>query len=38
MRPKSNHRDLPPRMLRRVRTLVSGKKWVSYYYNDSVKL
>lgn len=33
MRPKSNHRDLPPRMLRRVRTLKSGKIWESFYYN-----
>ena len=33
MRPKSNHRDLPPRMLRRVRTLKSGKVWESFYYN-----
>ena len=32
-RPKSSARDLPPRMLRRVRTLASGKRWVSYYYN-----
>lgn len=32
-RPKTTARDLPPRMLRRVRTLASGKKWVSYYYN-----
>jgi len=30
---KANNRDLPPRMLRRVRTLKSGKKWVGYYYN-----
>lgn len=29
MRPKSNHRDLPPRMLRRVRTLKSGKVFKS---------
>lgn len=33
MRPKKNHRDLPPRMLRRVRTLKSGKVWESFYYN-----
>ncbi|MFN3543758.1 MAG: tyrosine-type recombinase/integrase [Thiobacillus sp.] len=33
MRPKSNHRDLPPRMLRRVRMLKSGKVWESFYYN-----
>ena len=32
-RPKTTARDLPPRMLRRVRTLAGGKKWVSYYYN-----
>lgn len=33
MRPKSNHKDLPPRMLRRVRTLKSGKVWEAFYYN-----
>lgn len=34
MRPKgTQNRDLPPRMLKRVRTLKSGKLWVSYYYN-----
>lgn len=33
MRPKSIHRDLPPRMLRRTRTLKSGKVWESFYYN-----
>lgn len=33
MRPKSTHRDLPPRMLRRERTLKSGKVWESFYYN-----
>lgn len=34
MRPKSStHRDLPPRMLRRTRTLKSGKVWEAYYYN-----
>lgn len=33
MRPKSNHRDLPPRMLRRTRTLKSGKVWQAFYYN-----
>ncbi|HHW4681973.1 MAG TPA: tyrosine-type recombinase/integrase [Xylella sp.] len=33
MRPKSSHRDLPPRMLRRVRMLKSGKVWESFYYN-----
>lgn len=31
-RPKTTARDLPPRMLRRVRTLASWKRWVSYYY------
>lgn len=30
---KAGNRDLPPRMLRRVRTLKSGKKWVGYYYD-----
>lgn len=33
MRPKKSARDLPPRMLRRKRTLVSGKVWEAYYYN-----
>jgi integrase len=33
MRPKSTARDLPPKMLRRVRTLKSGEEWVGYYYN-----
>jgi integrase len=33
MRPKSNHKDLPPRMLRRARTLKSGKVWEAFYYN-----
>lgn len=33
MRPKSTSRDLPPRMLRRKKTYVSGKQWVGYYYN-----
>ena len=32
-RPKTTARDLPPRMLRRVRALASGKRGVSYYYN-----
>ena len=32
MRTKDN-RDLPPKMLRRVRLLKSGKTWESYYYN-----
>ncbi|PRA62437.1 integrase [Pseudomonas sp. MYb187] len=30
---KAGNRDLPPRMLRRVRTLKSGKQWVGYYYD-----
>lgn len=34
MRPKSTARDLPPRMLRRTRTLKSGKIWEAYYYNS----
>jgi len=29
---KSKNSDLPPRMLRRTRTLKSGKLWVGYYY------
>lgn len=33
MRPKSSARDLPPRMLRRTKRLVSGKLWEAYYYN-----
>jgi hypothetical protein len=33
MRPKTQAKDLPPRMLRRVRTLASGKVWTGYYYN-----
>lgn len=34
MRPKTkDHRDLPPRMLRRSRTLKNGKVWESFYYN-----
>lgn len=33
MRPKSTATDLPPRMLRRTKTLKSGKVWVGYYYN-----
>lgn len=33
MRPKSSSRDLPPRMLRRKKTLVSGRVWMAYYYN-----
>lgn len=33
VRPKTNNRDLPPRMLRRTRTLKSGKVWESFYYN-----
>lgn len=30
---KASNRDLPPRMLRRVRTMKSGKQWVGYYYD-----
>jgi integrase len=33
MRPKSTARDLPPRMLRRTKRLVSGKIWEGFYYN-----
>jgi integrase len=33
MRPKTTARDLPPRMLRRTKRLVSGKVWEGYYYN-----
>jgi hypothetical protein len=33
MRPKTSACDLPPRMLRRERTLKSGKLWVGYYYD-----
>jgi integrase len=33
MRPKSSAKDLPPRMLRRTKTLASGKVWESFYYN-----
>lgn len=33
MRPKTTGRDLPPRMLRRTKTLKSGKVWIGYYYN-----
>ncbi|CAM3933892.1 tyrosine-type recombinase/integrase [Pseudomonas wadenswilerensis] len=34
MRPKKTaNRDLPPRMLRRVRNLKSGGQWVGYYYD-----
>ena len=33
MRPKTSHKDIPPRMLRRTRTLKSGKVWESFYYN-----
>jgi hypothetical protein len=32
MRPKKPaNRDLPPRIIRRVRTLKSGQEWVGYY-------
>lgn len=27
------NRDLPPRMIRRVRALKGGKEWVGYYYH-----
>ncbi|MEA5670529.1 integrase [Pseudomonas sp. MH2] len=30
---KASNKDLPPRMLRRVRKLKSGKLWVGYYYD-----
>ncbi|PHH38750.1 tyrosine-type recombinase/integrase [Pseudomonas putida] len=34
MRPrKASNRDLPPRMIRRVRSLKSGAEWVGYYYD-----
>ena len=33
MRPKTTATDLPPRLLRRSKTLKSGKVWVGYYYN-----
>lgn len=33
MRPKSSGRDLPPRLLRRTKTLRNGTTWVGYYYN-----
>ena len=33
MRPKYSAKDLPPRMLRRTKTLASGKVWESFYYN-----
>ncbi|PWE37905.1 integrase [Pseudomonas prosekii] len=34
MRPrKAVNRDLPPRMIRRVRTLKGGAQWVGYYYD-----
>jgi len=33
MRPKTQHKDLPPRMLRRTKKLVSGKIWQAFYYN-----
>ena len=33
MRPKTTAKDLPPRMLRRTKTLASGKVWESFYYN-----
>ncbi|GGL61802.1 hypothetical protein GCM10009091_49410 [Pseudomonas brenneri] len=34
MRQKSTaNRDLPPRMIRRIRKGKSGKTWTSYYYD-----
>ncbi|WP_213152684.1 phage integrase [Pseudomonas aeruginosa] len=34
MRPRSNkNRGLPPRMIKRTRTMKSGKVWVGYYYD-----
>lgn len=34
MRPKKPaNRDLPPRMIRRVRKLKSGEEWIGYYYD-----
>jgi len=33
MRPTSTSHDLPPRLLRRKKTLVSGRAWIGYYYN-----
>lgn len=30
---KPANRDMPPRMIRRVRTLKTGELWVGYYYN-----
>lgn len=36
MRPKSTNRDLPPRMIRVRKQLVSGKTWESFYYNGRV--
>jgi hypothetical protein len=32
-RPTSLSKDLPPRKLRRKKTKLSGKEWISYYYN-----
>lgn len=32
MRPKTKSKGLPPRMIRRTRTLKSGKVWESFYY------
>ena len=31
-RPKTTSSDLPPRMIRRVRRLRSGKEWEGFYY------
>lgn len=32
-RPKTTSKDLPPRMIRKLRTFASGKVWTGYYYN-----
>lgn len=32
-RPKTSGKDLPQKMLRRVRTLASGARWEGYYYD-----
>ncbi len=37
MRPKSTAWDLPPRMLRRTKTLKNGTVWASFYYNGRDK-
>jgi hypothetical protein len=38
MRPKSANRDLPPRMLRRIRVLKNGTVWEAFYYNGRNEL